>query len=263
MSSVDPSTTTVTKTSSGPGLQTPAPGHKPSSSNTGAIVGGVVGGIAFLAILAALILVCRRRRREKRMEERFEINENAPYVYAPYAYRDGDGDDDEDPMNEVDHPLRPDPYPYIPPSMSGGNLPPTQETGGAYAYPSYMAADWSTTVSEQPHQRSPVTSTFLASNIASPQSLQPQPLPLSAGTDPAPVVPTTSALATATGLARGETKLDAERRRNRHNGKVPGLQGMPVQAEDGGFVADGEQIPPLYRPEWEAEQRRRLGQSAV
>ncbi|BEJ14218.1 hypothetical protein CspHIS471_0313920 [Cutaneotrichosporon sp. HIS471] len=76
---------------------------------------------------------------------------------------------------------------------------------------------------------------------------------------------TTTALAAAP--AR-EHKAEAERRRTRsfHQARPSDSvlrPGPPVQAEDGGFVADGGEIPPVYRNEWEEAQRQRLSRGAV
>ncbi|BEI91165.1 uncharacterized protein CcaverHIS019_0312350 [Cutaneotrichosporon cavernicola] len=274
---------TVTQTPSG-GLQSQGPAASMSSDNTGLIVGTTVGGIAFIGIVATLLFFVFRwntkRDRRRKIQDEFDLGGQG--MYDPGYHRDASGD-----MDEVDHFT---PYPFIAPMSYGtnawdvdhgwnnGRFEDPRATGNA-GVPT-LPSNGSFPLFPSPSLPYPVASEMssLPYPVASEMSSLPYPAsttlpPTRAATRDTSFPPqpesmrrtaTTTALAAAAGR---ENKAEAERRRTRsfHQARPSDSvlrPGPPVQAEDGGFVADGGEIPPVYRHEWEA-QRQRLNHGAV
>ena len=57
-----------------------------TSSNTPAIVGGVIGGVAFLLILLVLYVLYRRRRHQQSEKETLTIDEPADFIPSPRVF---------------------------------------------------------------------------------------------------------------------------------------------------------------------------------
>ncbi|CAK9780326.1 unnamed protein product [Cutaneotrichosporon oleaginosum] len=241
------STMTVTHTPSG-GLQSQGPAVVNLSDNTGLIVGTTVGGLAFIVILATLLFFsCRwyeKRERHRKLEDEFDLGGQA--IYDPGYHRDPNRD-----MEEV-HNLTP--YPF------------------GYEYNSHDNRSWNAEHGRSKRSlepSSPEGSLALSPTSGSlPSASFPLDMTATSGYVPSAQVQPIRSDAPMTDLGPSHTcedKLEAERPRSRSSRRArPSANAVrprpsPVQAEDAGFLADGDEVPPVYQPDWEVAQRQRIG----
>ncbi|KLT40054.1 hypothetical protein CC85DRAFT_304541 [Cutaneotrichosporon oleaginosum] len=214
---------TVTHTPSG-GLQSQGPAVVNLSDNTGLIVGTTVGGLAFIVILATLLFFsCRwyeKRERHRKLEDEFDLGGQA--IYDPGYHRDPNRD-----MEEV-HNLTP--YPF------------------GYEYNSHDNRSWNAEHGRSKRSlepSSPEGSLALSPTSGSlPSASFPLDMTATSGYVPSAQVQPIRSDAPMTDLGPSHTLRPRP---------------SPVQAEDAGFLADGDEVPPVYQPDWEVAQRQRIG----